>query len=84
MKQKSSKLGRRKFLTGVGTLTLGSLRTLNQACSGKKTLRIAEEKFPKVPKRKLGKTGLDVPVLILGAGMDLRNRHALLSTTLQY
>ncbi len=48
------------------------------------TSEAQEAKFPQVPKRKLGKTGVDVPCLSLGASFNTVENQAVLRGTLQW
>jgi hypothetical protein len=70
MNIESNKLDRRNFLKTVGAsglgvvLAAGKLKADANEPNGPKKEK--EEKFPQVPKRVLGKTGVEVPVLTLG------------------
>ena len=43
-----------------------------------------KEEYPQVPRRKLGKTGVDVPVLALGTMFNLIDNQIVLRSTLKY
>lgn len=77
-----NKFTRKQFLGSIGTLALGSLYSASQSCTS-----VNEEKkpqFPEIPKRKFGNTGIDVPVLILGASSEMSKKHPLLTNCMQY
>lgn len=82
MDERNTKLSRKKFLAGIGTLTLGSLYAFNQSCSSSSSEK--KSQFPEIPKRKFGNTGIEVPVLILGAAREMGKKHPLLTNCLQY
>jgi len=89
MNEKHSKIGRRNFLKSIGAAGLAP------ACAGvtdafastqvkaepKKT---QEPKFPQVPKRKLGKTGVEVSCLALGTMFDLVANQIVLNKAIQW
>ena len=70
MNIESNKLDRRNFLKTVGASGLGVVLAAGKlkadANEPNKPKKEKEEKFPQVPKRVLGKTGVEVPVLTLG------------------
>jgi len=61
MEEKHNRINRRNFLETVGAAGLGCVFASVDAFAGSK-----EPKFPQVPKRKLGKTDIEVPCLSLG------------------
>ncbi len=76
MKEKRDKINRRNFLKTVGAAGLGSVLASVDTTAGPDKPKVAgsdapekEQKpeFPQVPRRKLGKTGVEVPCLSLGA-----------------
>jgi len=92
MKDKRDKINRRNFLKTVGVASLGSVLA---TCKGKEeeqpeTTQTAapksaqEEKYPQVPKRKLGKTGVEVPCLSLGGTFNFVENQMILRKSLQY
>jgi len=77
MKEKQTKIDRRNFLKTMGTAGLASalagMRPVTasaQETTGQKEAKASgeaqETKLPQVPRRKLGKTGIEVPCLSLG------------------
>ncbi len=77
MKDKAKKIDRRNFLKTMGAAGLGSVLACTKAMSGPNEPNVTEPnskgkeqavKFPQVPRRKLGKTGVEVPCLALGFG----------------
>ena len=76
MKEKRDKINRRIFLKTAGAVGLGSVladsSTAGESGPANKPGRneqakAGQDKFPQVPRRKLGKTGVEVPCLSLGA-----------------
>jgi predicted aldo/keto reductase-like oxidoreductase len=51
---------------------------------GNVTNTSGQSPFPQVPKRTLGKSGVEIPILGLGTTFDLREKQALLATCSQY
>jgi predicted aldo/keto reductase-like oxidoreductase len=90
MKHKKTGMKRRQFLSSMGAVTVGSLIPFSQACNTKDSSKSKEASetdksvFPTIPRRTLGKTGVDLPVIALGSGGDLREKQAMLATCLQY
>ena len=91
MKQKQNQIGRRNFLKTIGAAGLGSVLG---ACESKKesepnatepnapaTAKRPEQ--PQVPKRTLGKTGVEVPCLALGALFNLVENQLILEKCFQ-
>jgi len=85
--KKQNKIDRRDFLKTVAAAGLApafvsteAMATTNDAS----TSEAQEAKFPQVPKRKLGKTGVDVPCLSLGASFNTVENQAVLRGTLQW
>ncbi len=72
MKEEQNKINRRHFLKTIGAAGLGSVFVSAKTIAGPtdpNALGKAEEpKLPQVPRRKLGKTGVEVPCLSLGSG----------------
>jgi hypothetical protein len=79
MKQKQNQIDRRNFLKTMGVAGLGSVLG---ACESKNESEpnatepnappaAKRPEQPQVPKRKLGKTGIEVPCLALGALFNL-------------
>ena len=76
MEKKHNKIDRRNFLKTISAAglapALAGVAKANDANSSqakqKPTEKEQEKKTPQVPRRKLGKTGVDVPCLSLGFG----------------
>ena len=72
MKEEQNKINRRNFLKTMGAAGLGSVFVSAKTIAGPNEPNAAEKeqkpKFPQVPRRKLGKTGVDIPCLSLGSG----------------
>ena len=70
MNEKHNKIDRRNFLKAAGAAGLTGTFTLAQVKADRNkpnaTQKTQEPKFPQVPKRKLGKTGVEVSCLGLG------------------
>ena len=92
MKEKHNKINRRNFLKTVGAAGLGSVLT---GCESKKEgepnavdanapAKAQEPQYPQVPKRKLGKTGIEVPCLCLGGNQDLIENQIVLRMAPQW
>ena len=68
MKEIRNKINRRNFLKAAGAAAglapaLGEIAGANESSAAEKTQK---PKYPQVPRRKLGKTGVEVPCLSLG------------------
>src|SRR4030042_1772851 len=88
MKEKHDKINRRNFLKTIGAAGLGSVLASsklkadpNEPNAAQKT---EELKFPELPKRKLGKTGIEVPVLSNGLMFDITGNQLILRANLQH
>lgn len=70
MNENHNDINRRIFLKGLGAAGLGSVLASGKVKGSQNEpnapAKSRELKFPKVPRRKLGKTGVDVPCLSLG------------------
>jgi predicted aldo/keto reductase-like oxidoreductase len=85
MKKKNNKIDRRDFLKTVGAAGLGSVLTPANAKADQKAAEKTEEtKLPQVPKRMLGKTGVEVPVLALGMIFNVADRQIVLRKALEW
>ena len=75
MKEKQDKIDRRNLLKKIGAVGFGSVFASAEAVAGAgepdATKKDQKPKYPQVPKRKLGKTGIKVPCLSLGGNQDL-------------
>jgi len=71
MKAKRDLLDRRRFLKNIGAAGLSSLLALPkveaETPDANAPAKTAEAKLPQVPKRQLGRTGVKIPILSLGA-----------------
>ncbi len=88
MKEKQNKIDRRGFLKTMGAIGLGSVLAsakLEADPNDSNALaKAAESEFSQVPRRKLGKTGVEVPCLSLGTLFDVINSQVVLRKTLQF
>ncbi|MBA7676775.1 hypothetical protein ES703_85020 [subsurface metagenome] len=85
MEKKNAKINRRNFLKTVGAAGIGSVfasaRAKAEPSSPEKSQK---SRFPQVPRRKLGKTGVEVPVLALGAMFNIVDNQIILRNTLDW
>jgi len=88
MKEKQNRINRRKFLKTMGAAGLSSVfvSAESMAGPGESNAGTKEQKteFPQVPKRKLGKTGIEVPCLSLGGNQDLLENQIVLRAAPQW
>jgi predicted aldo/keto reductase-like oxidoreductase len=88
MKEKHNKIDRRNFLKTIGAAGVGSVFASAQAKAGPNepnTVQKTEEpKFPELPRRKLGKTGIEIPVLANGLMFDITDNQLILRANLQH
>ena len=68
MKEEHNKINRRSFLKTIGVAGLGSAFAASGANQSKAAQKTEEPELLQVPRRKLGKTGVEVPCLALGFG----------------
>jgi len=75
MKEKRNEINRRNFLKTVGATGLGSVFVSADSIAAQSptdaAVKAKKPKYPQVPKRKLGKTGVKLPCLCLGGNQDL-------------
>ena len=86
--EQENKMNRRNFIKTVGAAGIGSV------LAGRKILAEPNEPnapaakqqtaMPQVPKRKLGKTGVEVPIFSFGAMFNIMENQVHLRKTLQY
>jgi aryl-alcohol dehydrogenase-like predicted oxidoreductase len=92
MKEKQNKIDRRNFLKTMGAAGLGSVLA---GCKGKEEKEPntidpnapAKTQMPElsqVPRRKLGKTGIEIPCLCLGGNYDLLGKQIILNKALEW
>ncbi len=93
MKDKPTKINRRGFLKTIGAAGLGSVFASAKSPAGPNEPKVAEPnvagkteepKFPQVPRRKLGKTGVEVSALALGTMFDTIENQIVLKTALKW
>jgi predicted aldo/keto reductase-like oxidoreductase len=85
MKDKKNKIDRRDFLKTIGAAGVGSvLAPANAKAEPNAAEKTEPTEFPKVPKRMLGKTGVEVPVLALGMIFDVADRQIVLRKALEW
>ena len=76
--------GRRNFLKTVGATGLSSILTSSGVIASPNQSSTKEKpKYPQVPRRKLGKTGVEVPCLALGALFNLVENQTILEKCFQ-
>jgi len=86
MNEKQNKIDRRNFLKTVGAAGMASaLARVTTAEPNEPNApdKKKESKFPQVPKRKLGKTGVEVSCLALGTMFNLVENQIILRRSLQ-
>jgi len=85
VKEKHSKTSRRNFLKTVGAAGIGSVfasaRAKAEPSSPEKSQK---SRFPQVPRRKLGKTGVEVPCLSIGLMYNLLENQIVLRKSLDW
>ena len=85
MKEKQNKINRRNFLKTMGAAGLGSVLASAETNAAEPTSTKTEEsKLPQVPRRKLGKTGVEVSCLALGTIFNVLENQILLRKSLQW
>ena len=88
MEKEKKQINRRRFLKTVGVAGLGSVLTLANSkaqTEESKTDKPSEQPIlPQVPKRKLGKTGIDVPCLAMGGTVNLLENQIMLQKALEW
>ena len=92
MKENQNEINRRDFLKTIGAAGLLAPVATAFAADQEKAAsadpnaaaKPDELKFPQVPKRKLGKTGLKVPVMSLGTMYNLIDNQIILRSTLKW
>jgi predicted aldo/keto reductase-like oxidoreductase len=88
MKEKDNRVDRRNFLKTMGAAGLGSILTSTKAKSDQNEPATPSEtqktEFPQVPRRKLGRTGVEVPCLSIGLMYNLLDNQILLRKSLDW
>ena len=92
--KQNKQVTRRKFIRDSAVVAAG-LGSVLAGCKAKEEeqpsavepnlpAKEQKEKYPQVPRRKLGKTGIDVPALSLGTMFNLVDSQIILRSTLKY
>ncbi|MHC4159381.1 MAG: aldo/keto reductase, partial [Planctomycetota bacterium] len=93
MREKQNKIGRRNFLKTIGAAGLGSIFTSAQAKADSNEPNAVEPdapekeqepKMPQVPRRELGKRGVEVPMLGLGATFNTIENQVVLRKAIEW
>jgi len=92
MGKTQDKINRRNFLKTVGAAGLApafaGMRTAfaneQKSCDADAPGKAQKPEFPQVPRRKLGKTGVEVPVLALGGTFNAIENQIILRKSLQW
>ncbi len=88
MKEKLNRIDRRGFLKTVGAAGLGSYFASADVKAGPNEPNAVQRKegpkFPELPRRKLGKSGIKIPVLSNGVMFDVTENQLILRANLQY
>jgi aryl-alcohol dehydrogenase-like predicted oxidoreductase len=85
MEEKHNKIDRRNFLKTMGAAGLGSILASTKATAGEiEPEKTQKPKLPQVPKRKLGKTGVDVPCLSMGGTVNLLENQIMLRKAFEW
>ncbi|MFA5251037.1 MAG: aldo/keto reductase [Phycisphaerae bacterium] len=88
MKEKYNKIDRRNFLKTIGAAGLGSVFASSQLKADSNepntAKKIEEPKFPELPRRKLGKTGIEIPILSNGLMFNIVDNQLILRANLQH
>jgi len=93
MKEQNNKIDRRNFLKTMGAAGIGSVFASASVKADPNNVKgtdpnaaekTQETKYPQVPRRKLGKTGVDVPVLSFGAMFNIVDNQIILRKCLDW
>jgi aryl-alcohol dehydrogenase-like predicted oxidoreductase len=88
VKQNHSKINRRVFLKTTGAIGLSSIVAsgagINTPNEPNTSGQSKKSEFPQVPRRKLGKTGINVPSMSLGCVFNTLDNQIILRKALQY
>jgi len=77
MKKQDKTINRRSFIKGIGAAGLGSLVAGGRAF-GEPNEPAQAQRQPQVPRRKFGRTGVEVPVLALGTMFNVVDNQVML------
>jgi len=87
MKEKKNRLDRRGFLKTVGAAGIGSV-LVGGGCAQKgaeaPAIQPSQADYAKVPRRVLGRTGVEIPCVGLGGVFNLIENQTILGATLEY
>ncbi|MHC4395712.1 MAG: aldo/keto reductase [Planctomycetota bacterium] len=84
MKDKQNKINRRGFLKTIGAAGLAPAFAGVTKAEPNVPAKTQKTKYPQVPKRKLGKTGIKISCLAIGGGVDYVNNQILLRRAYQW
>jgi predicted aldo/keto reductase-like oxidoreductase len=85
IEQKHNNINRRNFLKNIGAAGLGSVfASAKTQADTNAPGKEQKPKFPQVPRRTLGKTGIDVPCLSLGGDYNFIDNQIMLRKSLQW
>lgn len=88
MKNNQNKINRRNFLKTVGAAGIGSAFAVARAqtppAETETPQKTKQPEYPQIPRRPLGKTGVQVPVLALGTMFNVLENQIMLRKTLQH
>ncbi len=84
MKKENNKINRRNFLKTAGAAGIGSVFATVSTEAAESTGKSEKPKFPQVPLRKFGKTGVKVPCLGLGTIFNLIENQIILKASLKW
>lgn len=90
MRKQQNKIDRRNFLKTVGATGLGTVLASTEAIAEQKDPNTVkkpqsqEPKFPQVPRRKFGKTDVDVPCLSFGVMFNVVDNQIILRKSLEW
>ena len=92
MKEDRNEINRRDFLKTIGAAGLvpalapvtSGIASGEEKADPNVVAKTEEPKFPQVPRRKLGKTGVKVPVMSLGTMFNLIDNQIILRSTLKW
>jgi len=88
MQEKENKMDRRSFLKTVGAAGIGSILAGEKIFAKPNEPNVSAAKedtaMPQVPRRVLGKTGVEVPIFSFGAMFNIMENQVHLHKTLQY
>ena len=88
MGRKQNKIDRRNFLKTVGALGVGSaiasVKTNAEVNEPNTVQKTEEAKLSELPRRKLGKTGIEIPVLANGLMFDVVENSIILRANIQH